>query len=87
MDSNSQLSGRGRGALPAALPIGVFAPELQAVIDRAGLLFGTRSSGQSTNQDAVRVILTGSNYKVVLVIPDQLPGLQIISTSGVGYDA
>lgn len=33
MDSNSQVSGRGGGALPVALQIGGFAPELQAVID------------------------------------------------------
>lgn len=87
MDSNSQVRRWGRGALPAALQIGEFAPELQAAIDTELDCFSEQEILDNSQLKAVvRVILTRSNYTIAPMLLNQLPGLQIIATSGVGYD-
>lgn len=71
----------------ATLQIGVFPPGHQAVID-SELDCHTEQDirHDAALKERIRAILMRSNYTVPVSLLDELPNLQVISTSGVGYD-
>jgi lactate dehydrogenase-like 2-hydroxyacid dehydrogenase len=69
------------------LQVGPFPPPLQAMVDAE---FQCHSEAELEGNDglrnAIRGIITRSAVKVPAALVETLPNLQIISTSGVGYD-
>ncbi|MDB5824241.1 MAG: hydroxyacid dehydrogenase [Herminiimonas sp.] len=69
------------------LQVGAFPPPLQAMVDAE---FECHSEAELAGNDglrnAIRGIITRSAVKVPATLVESLPNLQIISTSGVGYD-
>jgi lactate dehydrogenase-like 2-hydroxyacid dehydrogenase len=67
--------------------VGEFAPELQVQIDREFKCISPEAVlGNERLRCTVRGIITRSNCRVPVELIEQLPSLQVISTSGVGYD-
>lgn len=72
---------------PSILQVGQFPPALQAIIDNEFVSHPEQDLIDKPGlAHEVRAILTRSNYAIPVALLDRLPRLQVIATSGVGYD-
>jgi lactate dehydrogenase-like 2-hydroxyacid dehydrogenase len=70
------------------LQIGAFPPALQRVVDAEFRRYTEADLARDPAlQRQVRAVLTRSNQAMPAGLLEQLPGLRVIATSGVGYDA
>ena len=76
-----------RHVMETLIKVGEFAPELQQQIDREFRCVPAEVVlADDELRRTVRGLITRSNYRVPIELMEQLPGLKVIATSGVGYD-